>query len=220
MQGRSHAAAVTPRWLRTGRRKRRAMAACSCACAQAASSVPCRWQETGTRRFSARRGNPTMRSPGGRAAVAVRNRVNEKHANLSSRLACFRFARPEGFEPPTFWSVAKRSIQLSQGRTSIDTRRAARTKYIISRICAYVNPCFGKYSTAFASCACRAGGVQAHAIRNSGPLRGAPRQGGGGMRRGTTAVPSALSPAACAAVQPVPHCLQVRPGSRLIGRAQ
>ena len=57
-----------------------------------------------------------MRKPGGREAVAVRNRVNEKHANLSSRLACFRFARPEGFEPPTFWSVAKRSIQLSQGR--------------------------------------------------------------------------------------------------------
>ena len=196
------------------------MAACSCACAQAANSVPCRWQGTGTRRFSARRGNPTMRSPGGRAADAVRKRVNEKHANLSSRLACFRFARPEGFEPPTFWSVAKRSIQLSQGRTSIDTRRAARTKYIISRICAYVNPCFGKYSAAFASRACRAGGVQACDIRSSGPLRVAPRQTAEECVAEAAAVPSALSPAACAAVQPALHCLQVRPGRMLIGRAQ
>jgi hypothetical protein len=35
----------------------------------------------------------------------------------SSRRSACQMVRPEGFEPPTFWSVARHSIQLSYGRT-------------------------------------------------------------------------------------------------------
>ena len=43
----------------------------------------------------------------------------KKQIKKESRIETPFLTRPEGFEPPTFWSVAKRSIQLSQGRISI-----------------------------------------------------------------------------------------------------
>jgi hypothetical protein len=37
-------------------------------------------------------------------------------------------ARPGGLELPTFWFVARRSIQLSYGRTAINNRSICRAK--------------------------------------------------------------------------------------------
>ena len=49
---------------------------------------------------------------------------------LTSRKTAFsldNMVRPEGFEPPTLWFVAKYSIQLSYGRIVLGGERGIRT---------------------------------------------------------------------------------------------
>ena len=43
--------------------------------------------------------------------------IQQKRALRNNLKALFLLVRPEEFESPTSWSVARRSIQLSYGRT-------------------------------------------------------------------------------------------------------
>ncbi len=42
----------------------------------------------------------------------------------------FSLVRPGGFEPPTSWSVAKRSVQLSYGRIFYVFKEQVLTKFV------------------------------------------------------------------------------------------
>jgi hypothetical protein len=66
----------------------------------------------------------------GRRPKPLDERAAKKNSNFGSRISNFILVRPGGVEPPTFWSVAKRSIQLSYGRLNMLRDRDSNPGYL------------------------------------------------------------------------------------------
>ena len=58
-----------------------------------------------------------------RAVCGLMARHKDESPDQEAGLSCRDLARPEGFEPPTPWFVAKYSIQMSYGRLMLQQLR-------------------------------------------------------------------------------------------------